>query len=106
MPSDKTGIKTMAIRLEPELHAQLAIIAQLEDTSIAEEIRMAIEGHVAAKRSAPELAAKADAVLAEIEREMSTRRDALSSLFGEEASTEPTRPRPHGRGGKEGAPSE
>jgi predicted DNA-binding protein len=74
--------KTLAIRLEPELHAQLSVIAQLRDSTISDEIRTAIEAHIRATKTAPELAARGAAVLEEIERDAATRRDAIATLFG------------------------
>jgi len=75
-------MKTLAIRLEDDLHAQLSVIAQLGGTSITDEIRQAIEAHVAAKRTDPELTARAEAVRQEIEREAQVRQQALNDLFG------------------------
>lgn len=76
------GVKTLAIRLEPELHAQLSLIAQLRGSTITDEIRAAIESHIAAVKATPELAGKADSVLADIEREAAARREAIATLFG------------------------
>lgn len=75
--------KTLAIRLDEELHAQLSIIAQLNDSSITEEIRTAIEAHIETTKASKELSGKADEVLDEIEREATTRREAITALFGE-----------------------
>ncbi len=74
-------MKTMAIRLDDELHAQLAVVAQLESTTITDVIRVAIETHLEAKRNDPALAAQADELRAEIDAEALKRRDALSTLF-------------------------
>lgn len=80
-------MKTMAIRLEDDLHAQLVVLAQLEDGSVADQIREAIERHIAEKRAAPGFAERAQAVLAEIEREANARRNAIQALFGHQAET-------------------
>lgn len=89
----KAGVKTLAIRLEPDLHAQLSLIAQLRASTITDEIRAAIEAHIALARTAPELAAQAGSVLEDIEREALARRAAIATLFGtdqsDESSTEP-----------------
>jgi predicted DNA-binding protein len=96
----KGSVKTLAIRLEPELHAQLSLIAQLRDSTITDEIRQAIEAHIVSVKATPELAAKAGGVLEDIEREAVARRTAIATLFGDnpasetEASPTPTsRPR-------------
>jgi predicted DNA-binding protein len=94
----KGSVKTLAIRLEPELHAQLSLIAQLRDSTITDEIRQAIEAHIVSVKSAPELAARADGVLEDIEREAVARRAAIATLFGETPDSEPaTSPTPISR---------
>jgi membrane protein involved in colicin uptake len=75
-------MKTLAIRLEEDVHAQLSAIAQLGGTTITDEIRQAIEAHLLAKRNDPELTARADAARHEIEREAQARQQALTDLFG------------------------
>ncbi|MEO5834436.1 MAG: hypothetical protein ABIR83_13840, partial [Nakamurella sp.] len=72
------GVKTIAIRLEPDLHAELSLIAQLREQTITDEIRQALEAHVAAVKANPDLADKADDVLADIERQAAARRDAFA----------------------------
>jgi uncharacterized protein involved in exopolysaccharide biosynthesis len=85
------GVKTLAIRLEPDLHAQLTLIAQLRGATITDEIKAAIEDRITAAKSKPELAGKAEAALADIERDAASRRDAIATLFGspEPATAEP-----------------
>jgi predicted DNA-binding protein len=94
IPDSSTGrgsVKTLAIRLEPELHAQLSLISQLRSSTITDEIRTAIEAHIVLAKTAPELAAQADHVLEDIEREAVARREAIATLFGtDESATEPT----------------
>src|SRR6476620_5755434 len=77
-------MKTLAIRLEDELHAQLSVLAQLEEITITEKIRQAIDAHLLAKRSQPDIASKAQAVLEDIERDAEARRDAIATMFGGE----------------------
>jgi hypothetical protein len=79
-------MKTMAIRLEDELHAQLSILAKLEELSIADAIRQAVEGWVKERRSRPELVERAQQILGDIDREASARRGAIEALL---ASKEP-----------------
>ena len=89
-------MKTMAIRLEEDQHAQLSMIAQLEELTVADAIRQAIDQWVEARRNNPQLQQRAEAVLAEIERDASTRRGAIAALLGKEAST----PRTESTGGR------
>ncbi len=75
-------MKTLAIRLEDDLHAQLSVLAQLESRTITDEIRQAIADYINTKRSHPDLTARAEAVLGEIEQEAASRRSAIAALFG------------------------
>jgi predicted transcriptional regulator len=96
-------VKTLAIRLEPDVHAQLSLIAQLRSSTITDEIRQAIKSHITATKATPELAAKADAVLDDIEREAAARREAIATLFGETEQASGGRPRSR-KSGKEETP--
>lgn len=75
-------MKTLAIRLDDELHAQLSVLAQLSETSLTDEIRQAIESHLEAKRANPELSKRAKQVAEDIEHEAQARQAAISTLFG------------------------
>ena len=78
-------MKTLAIRLEDDLHAQLSVLAQLSELTVTDAIRQAIEQWIEQKRSAPELTTRAQSVLDEIERDAAQRRLAIATLFGEKA---------------------
>lgn len=97
-------MKTLAIRLEDGLHAQLSVIAQLEGITVTDFIRSAIYARLEAKRSQPELAAKAEQVLADIDAEAANRRDAIANLFTRDelpdedtSESEPTPPKGRSR---------
>jgi predicted DNA-binding protein len=79
--STRGGVKTLAIRLEPDMHAQLSVVAQLRNSTITDEIRQAIEAHIALAVADPDFASQATGVLDEIEREAKARRAAITSLF-------------------------
>jgi predicted transcriptional regulator len=95
------SVKTLAIRLEPDLHAQLSLIAQLRESTITDEIRQAIAAHIEACKANPDLAGKASGVLDDIEREAAVRRDAIATLFGAEQPTTESGGRGRGRRGEE-----
>ena len=83
-------MKTLAIRLDDELHAQLSVLAQLRESTITDEIRMALESHLESMKASPELSGRAKAVLDEIERDSQARQAAIATLFGtNEASASP-----------------
>lgn len=79
--SNGQSVKTLAIRLDEETHAQLSVLAQLRESTITEEIRTAIVSHLVSTKSDPALSARAQAVLDEIERESQARQAAIATLF-------------------------
>ena len=79
-------MKTLAIRLEEDQHAQLSMIAQLEELTVTDAIRQAIDQWVESKRSNPQLQQRAEAVLEAIEHEAATRRGAIAALLGDAAN--------------------
>lgn len=83
-------MKTMAIRMEDDTNAVLTVLAQLEGTTVADLIRQAIESLIEAKRSNPELTAKASEVAEAIDAEAAARKQAIQSLMAAE-------PAPKGR---------
>lgn len=103
--SKGSGVKTLAIRLEPDMHAQLSLIAQLRGSTITDEFRAALVAHIATAKGAPELAGKAETAIADIEREAALRREAIATLFAADA---PTASGSRARGGRKetgGTPS-
>jgi predicted transcriptional regulator len=82
-------VKTLAIRLEDDLHAQLTMVAQLGELTITDAIRQAIDQWIETKRSQPELAARAQSVLDEIENDAAQRRSAIATLFGGSSDSSP-----------------
>lgn len=81
-PTGRGGVKTLAIRLPDELHAQLVLVASLEDQSLTDTIRQAIEELIERKRADGDLAAQAAKALEEMERETQARKQALQALLG------------------------
>lgn len=74
-------VKTLAVRVSEDLRAQLDIIAQLNDRSVTEEIRLALEAWIQKSKSDPATLQRAESVRAEIEREATTKRNAISAIF-------------------------
>ncbi len=89
-------MKTLAIRLDDDLHAQLGVIAQLGELTVTDAIRQAIEQWIELKRSQPELTARAQSVLDDIERDAAQRRSAIATLFGGSSDEAPTTEPPEG----------
>lgn len=86
------GIKTLAIRLEPDVHTQLTLIAQLRNSTITDEIRKALMAHIDGIKGSSDLASQAESAMAEIEREAAARREAIAQLFGSDSEATKTRP--------------
>lgn len=83
------GVKTLGIRLPHELHAQFALVAQLDRLNLTDAILRAVEFYVETKRSEPDFAKRATDALAEIEREANSRRAAIEALLGSGDEAEP-----------------
>jgi predicted DNA-binding protein len=75
-------MKTLAIRLEDESHARLTILSKLSGLSVTDTIRTAIDEHLSTLASQPDIAAKAEALTIEIEREADEQRSAIQALLG------------------------
>ena len=82
-------MKTLAIRLDDEQHAQLSVLAQLEGSTVTDFIRSAISAQVEQRRSQPDIAAKAEQVLADIDADAASRRSAIAGLFAPSEGTPP-----------------
>lgn len=93
------GVKTLGIKLKPDVHAQLSFIAQLRDGTITDEIQIAIAERIARAKSDPELVSKAAEARAEIEREAAARQQAIATLFADGGEPSTTRPRRSAKGG-------
>lgn len=88
-------VRTLAVRISDDLRAQLDVIAQLNNRSVTEEIRIALESWVQTSKSDPKVLARAETVRAEIEREAKTKQSAIEAIFGGTTSaSKPTRSKP------------
>ena len=81
--SGGTG-KAFAIRLNETVRTQLDIIAQLNDRTVTDEIRLAIESWIEKTRSDPSVREQAETVRSQIEREASAKRAAIAAIFPDE----------------------
>lgn len=95
-------MKTMAIRLDDDQHAQLSVIAQLEELTVTDAIRQAITQWIESRRDSAALQQRAQAVLEDIEQEAATRRSALAALLGDEPA--PAAPAGEEPGGQASTP--
>lgn len=83
VPATALGpVRTLAVRITDGLRAQLDVIAQLNDRSVTEEIRLALESWIETSKSDPKVLARAETVRAEIERDAKTKQSAIEAIFG------------------------
>lgn len=87
------SVKTLAIRLDEELHARITILARLANLSVTDTIRDAIEKHAEVMATDPAIAAKASALREQIARDAQDQQTAIQALFGTPTGQpKPTRP--------------
>lgn len=79
--------KVLTIRTTEDTRAQLEVLALLNERSVAEETRVALEDWVARSKADPEVLKRAEEVRAEIEREAQTKRNAIAAVLGSNGST-------------------
>ncbi|MDQ1138447.1 ferric-dicitrate binding protein FerR (iron transport regulator) [Microbacterium sp. SORGH_AS 1204] len=87
------SIRPLSVRITDGLRAQLEVIAQLNDRTVTEEIRLGLEAWVETSKSDPKVLQRAETVRAEIEREAQTKQSAIEAIFGSATPT-PRRSRP------------
>ncbi|MBF6188911.1 DNA-binding protein [Nocardia farcinica] len=75
-------MKTLAVRLDDELHARIGMLSKLSGMTVTDTIRTAIEKHLDTLANDPAITAKAEELRAEIEKEAELQQQALSALFG------------------------
>lgn len=106
MPEPRNGgVKTLGIKVPDALHAQFALVAQLDDLSLGDAALRAVELYVVTKKAAPDFATRAQAALDAIEREAAVRRGAIQGLFGETPAPPPTSEAPEPVSTSEATPS-
>ncbi|MCU1580016.1 MAG: hypothetical protein JWP19_2220 [Rhodoglobus sp.] len=84
-------IRPLSVRMTEETRAQLDIIAQLNDRSVTDEVRHALEAWIERSKSDPKVLERANEVKAEIEREAATKRGAIAAIFDPVPKTKPAK---------------
>lgn len=84
-------LRTLAVRIQDGLRAQLDVIAQLNDRSVTEEIRIGLEAWVEKSKSDPKVLERAETVRADIEREAETKRSAIAAIYDAPRTAKRTR---------------
>ncbi|MBD8219571.1 hypothetical protein IFU40_13100 [Microbacterium sp. CFBP 13617] len=91
-------IKPRAVRLNESTRTQLDIIAQLNDRTVTDEVRLAIEAWIDKTKADPAVQRRAKDVRDEIEREAAGKHDAIAAVFDASPATKTPRtpPKAHG----------
>jgi len=90
MPEPKASdVRTLAVRVSPDFHAQLSMVAQVDEVSLTDLMMAALESHIAARRDAPDFKAKAQAALEEAEAQMARTRAMLLGTLPEPGADSP-----------------
>jgi hypothetical protein len=82
-----TDVRTLAVRVSPDYHAQLSMVAQVDEVSLTDLMMRALDSHMAARREAPDFKAKVQNALEDAEAQMARTRAMLLGL-PEAASTD------------------
>lgn len=75
--------KVLSVRTSEDTRAQLEVLAQLNERSVTEETRIALEHWVERSKSDPAVLKRAEQVRAEIERDAETKRNAMNAVLGD-----------------------
>ena len=87
MPEPKgSDLRTLAVRVSPDFHAQLSMVAQVDEMSLTDLMMQALENHVAARREAPDFKAKVQKALEDAEAQMARTRAMLLGTLPEGAA--------------------
>ena len=81
--------KVLSVRTSEDTRAQLEVLAQLNERSVTEETRIALEHWVEKSKSDPAVRRRAEQVRAEIEREAETKRNAIAAVLGDSTGDKP-----------------
>lgn len=85
-------LRPLSVRMSDGTRAQIEILAQLNDRSLTEETRIALEHWVDKSKSDPAVLERAEQVRADIEREAATRRNAIEAVLGNKGKKPPAPP--------------
>lgn len=75
--------RTLAVRVSPDYHAQLAMVAQIDEISLTDLMMAALDAYMESRREAPDSQAKAQKALEDAEAQMARTRAMLLGTFSE-----------------------
>ena len=101
MPAEPKGsdVRTLAVRVSPDYHAQLSMVAQVDEMSLTDLMMAALDQYMAVRRESDDFKAKVQKALEDAEAQMARTRAMLLGTLPEDASNETGAPAPTtGRG--------
>lgn len=82
--------RTLAIRVSPDYHAQLSMVAQVDEMTLVDLMMTALDQYMARRRESEDFKAKVQEALEDAEAQMArTRAILLGTLPNEASPTEP-----------------
>lgn len=88
MPEPKNSdVRTLAVRVSPDYHAQLTLVAQVDEITLVDLIQRALDKYMAERRSAPDFQEKVQVALADAEAQMARTRAMLLGTVSTEGTT-------------------
>lgn len=75
--------RTLAVRVTPDYHAQLSMVAQIDGMTLVDLMMKALDSYLAQRREAPDFQARAQQALADAEAQMSRTRAMLLGALPE-----------------------
>jgi hypothetical protein len=80
--------RTLAVRVSPDYHAQLSMVAQVDETSLTDLMMKALDQYMASRRESEDFKAKVQKALEDAEAQMARTRAILLGAVAEEPAAD------------------
>ena len=80
--------RTLAVRVSPDYHAQLSMVAQVDEMSLTDLMMTALDQYMASRRESEDFKAKVQKALADAEAQMARTRAILLGALPEAGTSE------------------
>jgi hypothetical protein len=84
-----SDVRTIALRVPPDYHAQITLVAQVDEITLVDLMQRALDKYVAERRAASDFQEKVAAALAEAEAQMARTRAMLLGTVAELSADAP-----------------
>jgi len=89
MPEPKgSDVRTLAVRVSPDYHAQLSMVAQVDEMSLTDLMMAALDSYMASRRESEDFKAKVQQALTDAEAQMARTRAMLLGTLPEASTGE------------------